>query len=42
MLLVVVPETCQPPYADSFRAARNTSSSISSVSFPVDVFCWLG
>ena len=32
------------PYALSAirRARRKTSTSIFSVSFPVDVFCWLG
>ncbi len=31
-----------PPYPASSRARAKTASSISSVSLPVKVFCWLG
>ena len=40
--------SCRPVRAEAAgypaiaRALRKTSSSIRSVSFPVDVFCWLG
>jgi len=37
-----LPLFCSHFASTIFRARRNTAANISSVSLPVDVFCWLG